>query len=1297
MADYVRKPQLMLKRGMNVTLPGDRLAQEYFQYVRNVRSFKVGEWRQRGGTSLLYPSLGESVSHITRVNNNVDGSFRRFVGTTAGKIYVDNSIHTVLGLADSGYSASDFSTVVSRPDRSPLPHLFVANSQRQSKFSPTGVRTEWGLAAPTAPPDPVMSLRPTNQIFYGLGPVFSAVNGSVGSATPLNTVITAVLVDPGLTGLASIVLTLQDENITVGAMVDLIQTVPPFTNGITVVEDVFQPISNTTIAGITYDSGATGLCTIQLATATTGLRKDTLIRLNGTELVRVLSVTDGFDGLPSLRCSTAGTFSVGQVVAGLRSFRGYIGGLPVVPTTWSVTRRIQEFTVSAAGRATFTFTSAIDMSSSAGRPLQPEDYVQIGVRPSDFASVTEIQLQFDCDAATNDFTRNYFFKSIRPPDLQAAISQTGTSISAQQTGIVREQIDDFVDDKFRDDQFLDTGLAIGDSNRDQKDQVNILLGSGFEVGDNQGPISGEGTPGNRQWSQVFIPVSEFQRVGSDASRGWADIQAFRVSITATATPIVGFSEIWIGGTYGPNAFDLPGYTYVYRARNSTTGTRSNPSPPNRSPVVPKREQVFIAAPVYPDPQADVFDIFRIGGTLTNFHYVGTQRAGSQFIDTISDSIARRNPIIEFDRFKPWPRSDLAKSGICNVVGTAVTRVSGDTFNTAWVRGTQIIINDKAYSFYSNPSSSTFLHLNESAGNQVGVTFQIPDPQLDGQPMPSVFGPFSGASGEFLFGCGDPTNPGYLYYTNGNDPESSSDVNNIELCGPSEKLMNGVVLDGIPYCFSDKRAWRILPSFQGGQSGAGSDFYPQETAIGKGLAGRYGICVGDALYFASFDGIYRTRGDAIESLTDDSLAPLFDRDGTFISDFGVPVSPIDFSNPNDITLSYSFDGVYFTYKARDTNFYTFLFSFLTQGWGLDSIATGQITRSSREMRTQDADNVIVGTSGGKVLIRSNSVFLDDADPISCEIWDREEIWGDIRSTKQVGDTIIDVNPAGATLTPTLRYDNNETNDVLSTITGSTRDQFIRDINAGSGRIVRGVSLDLTWSNGTSGTPRVYAWEPAALVKPEESVNRATDWDNGGYTGTKWLQGFRLRGDTLGLIKSFQVETDGGTFIESFNFTANGEQVVTFWLTNPVVAHEFRIRGTDTDLWRNMGVEWVFEPEPELAAVWETQVTSFDLPFFSHIREVMIAHRSTSDVTMTVTTDGVSNSYLIPHGGGSRIRSYLPVMAIKAKYHKFRFTSAAPFGLWIKDIECRVGPWGRSESYTIQRPFGDISRSNGGARL
>jgi hypothetical protein len=560
----------------------------------------------------------------------------------------------------------------------------------------------------------------------------------------------------------------------------------------------------------------------------------------------------------------------------------------------------------------------------------------------------------------------------------------------------------------------------------------------------------------------------------------------------------------------------------------------------------------------------------------------------------------------------------------------------------------------------------------------------------------VFGPYAGASAEFIFAVGDIRNPGFLYFSNGDDPESASGLF-IELCPPSEKLISGVVLDGIPFCFSDKRSWRILPSFEGGQTGAGAPFYPQETAMGKGLVARAGICVGDSIYFVSYDGIYRSRGDAVESLTDDSLKPLFDVDGTFITDFVVPVSPVDLESPDDISLIYSMDGLYFSYKGRDASYYTFFRSQFTQGWMLDSVTTGAITRSLRELQSENADNVVVATNEGRVLIRDNSVFRDGSDVISGRIWDREEIWDSLRYTKQVGDTMLDINPANATITPTMRYENNTSTDLLANITGSGRDQFVRDINAGSGRIVRGAALDLVWNNATTESPKFYAWEPSGLIKAEETLNRATDWDAGGYTGTKWLQGFRLKGDTLGLDKSFQVEIDGGTFVESFTFIANGEQVVTFWLDEPVVCHEMRIRGSDTDLWRNMGIEWIFEPEPERASVWETQATSLDLPFYSHIREMMIAHRSTNDITMTVTSDGVPLSYTIPNGGDDRVRSYIVQQAVKAKYRSFRFESAEPFGLWIADIEVKAGEWGRTESYKTIKPFGDLSRSNGGARI
>jgi hypothetical protein len=1314
----------MFKRGMNVTVPGDRLAQEHFQYARNVRSYKLGEWRQRPGMSLLYPSLGIPIYQISRINNDIDGTFRRVVGANnggTGEIHVDNALHTALNLVDSGYSPTQFSTVISRPDRSPLPYMFVGSAARNSKISPTGSRSEWGIAAPVAAP----IVEPQGVNYRSLNSIadLSSTAGwtiSTGSVSAPGAVLSianfsAFLYDSGSTGMACyMTLLVAPIPILPEAGVVIKLTHASAGTETAMVQEYHQAVapeigtSGASIASIVYDSGSTGLCTMTLIGVNSGIERNSVLRLNhggGTaEFVRILSVTSSLEGNMSVRCSTVNTHGSSEIVNGIQSNRIFTN------LAHSSTTSVDQFSFSAAysavsGDVVTLSRSGISVNctqapiSSGGspttRPLKSDDILNVSIQAL-FDTIEEIQIQFD--VAATGFTPDYYYISIRQPDLIGATNLSTSSIAAQQLGFSRKNLDESIESSASTTSSPPPVGDLGDLPDSDFDNQYFGLPVPGDVTQKGNPITVTANV-NQGRAIIKVPMSSLVRVGTGVG-SLRDVSAIRIKVKYNNTSTSGFAlyAFNISGSYEPNTFEAPNYSYVYRGRNTLTGARSNPSPAIRSPIESVRRRTLVTIPAHPDPQVDVIDVFRTGGTLTNYYLVGTLTNGATTLeDRTPDSVAIRNPQLEVDRFKPWVTSDVPKSGLCNVTGTSVTYVSGDAFNTGWVKGTQIIISDRVYTLYTNPSSTTRLELNESAGVGTNLAFQIPEPVLDGRTYPAVFGPFSGASGEFVFAVGDPRNPGFLYWTNGNDIESTSDLNFVELCPPSEELMNGVVLDGIAYCFSDKRAWRILPSFQGGQSGGGSDFYPQETAIGKGLVGRSAICVGDAIYFVSFDGIYRTRGDAIESLTSDSLTPLFDKDGTFITDFTVPVSPIDFGSPDDISLSYSFDGLYFTYKGRDTNYYTFYLSFMTGGWVLDSIGTGQILRSSRELRTQDADNVIVGTTGGKVMIRSNSVFRDDADAISCEIWDREEIWGDPRSTKQVGDTMIDIDPANATIGVTLRYENNTSNDVLSNITGNGRDQYVRDVNSGSGRIVRGVALDLTWSDGTSGTPRVYAWEPAALVKPEESVNRATDWDNGGYTGTKWLQGFRLRGDTIGLAKSFQVEVDGGILVESFNFTANGEQVITFWLTNPVVAHEFRIRGTDSDLWRNMGVEWIFEPEPERAAVWETQVTSLDLPFYSHIRELMVAHQSTTDITMIITIDGVNYSYQIPHGNGNRVRSYLPAQAIKGKYHKFRFESSQPFGLWLEDMEVRAGAWGRMESYMTQKPFGDISRQNGGARI
>ena len=173
---------------------------------------------------------------------------------------------------------------------------------------------------------------------------------------------------------------------------------------------------------------------------------------------------------------------------------------------------------------------------------------------------------------------------------------------------------------------------------------------------------------------------------------------------------------------------------------------------------------------------------------------------------------------------------------------------------------------------------------------------------------------------------------------------------------------------------------------------------------------WGVAFGDQIYFISWDGIYATKGDALVSLTDESLAPLFRRDGTestFNSFYGV--SPISFSEGNQkyMSLTYSRDGLYFTERDIEGNQVVWYYGFLNQGWSIDSY-TPQSSRIFRESGGT-ADVLLMGSFNG-FLYQYDIAERDDAgSTISFRMVTREEDWGDSRAQKQMGDVAIDVDP------------------------------------------------------------------------------------------------------------------------------------------------------------------------------------------------------------------------------------------------------------------------------------------------
>ena len=213
------------------------------------------------------------------------------------------------------------------------------------------------------------------------------------------------------------------------------------------------------------------------------------------------------------------------------------------------------------------------------------------------------------------------------------------------------------------------------------------------------------------------------------------------------------------------------------------------------------------------------------------HYVGSvpNLLGSfPFLDPYSDDDIKTAPALEIDAVMPFPSFDVPMTGTYGVVGTQVTWVSGPQFNPNWAPGQEILINGVAYIVFGQPASATSLTTVENVGVLNGVPFLVAEPTLIGQPLPHIIGPFD--QGNFLLGWGDPRNPGVIYATKGNDPDSAPIQYFLELSTPSEPIVGGVIYDNNAIVASNKRFWRISIDANAVASGQGNVLVKQELRL-----------------------------------------------------------------------------------------------------------------------------------------------------------------------------------------------------------------------------------------------------------------------------------------------------------------------------------------------------------------------------------------------------------------------------------------------------------------------------------
>lgn len=1348
MANYTRPGSIrFFLRGMSLK-PQDALEPDEVGYIRNMRSYQRGTIEPRYGlTKISTGSLSGPVHSLYRLNDP-DGfggepTQQRYAGATTKLFRGSVGAPVAYSQVYDGFSGDPLSFVTAAPVRSPKPWAYVGDRLLNRKVDTAGNTAPLGCRQPHSPSDEPSATVDVLQFLVLDGGAaltdWAAVGTAGGAITQVsrcNTIASAILYDSGTTGNCSIV-PADFTNIIQGAILSLNLSPGPGDEEV-IVASVQPAVGSTTIAAVIFDAGATGLCTIQPTTSlatgqlesasfteaqdrfspgavppagapsvvrTVDFAVNSLVSLNGGPPVRVLSVAQGTDGVISFRCNSPAALAAGQTIAGVAAFRtttavNHPNGVALFATVNAQVLTAANATDPFVGGLQVGTPIVVDASQITGanipRATQPDDDIVLAFRADLLAYVNEVRffLNVDPDASTPAiFLKNYYQFAWRANDLIAAIQSSNAAVTdtmqqARQNSVLQTIADQNPIPPPVDPE-LDTGSP-----------QYAITGPAASTSSNAIGITAQSNQlalGNNQWILLRCKVGDLQRIGMDSTLTLANINAIQilVQIQGTTSPVtVEYADFYLSGGFGPDVRDtLPPYLFCYRHRSSSTGAIGNPSPPTRGGVFPRRQRVILQGTASTENTVDLDDWFVRGGSLATWSYAGSVPTGTIFNFDAADSAVDGGETVTYDHYQPWPISDLPRSGTCNVAGTAIQWVSGDTFNVDWAPGSAVLVNGLAATIYA-VASSTLLFVNENVGSGTAVSFAVIEPLILAQPLP-VFWPVSIGGAIFTFAAGDSTDPTALHWTNGNDPDATSDKNWLFIA--NEQVQNGGTYNAQPFVFTTDNLYRITPTF-----GQVSDFRVDLTPCGYGLWAKWAFCLTpEGIVFLAKDGIRLTaNGAPAISLSDPDLRPIFPNEGA-TGETTRGIVPPDMTQTTRLRLAYVDGKVFFDYVGIDGADYTLIYDIEAKGWLFDRYDESGIR--TRYWEIGSASNTeILGAESGFLYEYDSTVLLDGAAPIDWEVWTAHTDGGDARAVKQFGDVMLDCQPGatlnGFTITPVA--DNGL--DVLSSTVGAaaaTRTQYVIDINTGQGVLSRNLGLRIAGQSNLCDLhrPLFYLWEPSFLDKTAQIQERATDWDDLGYAGAKFVQGIVIRANTYGVNKTVNIEADGGAVQQTLTINHNGEQEIAYPLSasgwTPFLSQLVRLRSADTVPWLLLNARWVAEPAPELASQWSTQDTTFDQDGFLSMRDGVIAYLSTAPIALTVYHDQVGLTYTLPSSSGVYIRSYFPFQAAKGKSVRFTATSDQPFRIFKRDCTFRALSW--AKGYMAVQPFGGPSRTDGAA--
>ncbi len=916
----------------------------------------------------------------------------------------------------------------------------------------------------------------------------------------------------------------------------------------TIIQDVLPPINQGAeleVDSIYYLSGSSGHCivtprqspvspTVPASVGNTpvasslysdpamaSLRRGALIKFISatdyhSEICLVLSVTRGPTGILSFETVTTQTYTSLDTIMGIPTIVVDHFNITTATEGEELISRVLDSTLSGVGTgqlsqtlASSPFTQIIDIDR--GITPQSDDYITFAVKISDLTKFTSGRLIWNV-GDTVDYTTDIFYADFTQedilrlnPGLNRAFTPTLNDYLSTQ-GLSQEIFNSFSLER----------------------QTEIQAQYNYLYGNQTPPTSSTQFYPSNQWTVIQFPIRSLIRAGQNQSRSLSTCNAVRMEFTVTASITVAFTQITIGGGGQPDVgrFNSP-YFYIVRGRSSITGAVSNPSPVSRYGVSPRRQQVRLQfVDFVNDPQMDLWDIYRYGGTVTSWRYLATipntsgMSATYVYTDDQFDTSIRLNPPAEYDNFQPWPTIDLpfdlSLFGSGNVFGTAVvlTLTTVPPNILRWLPGTLMVINNIAYTLWTRPtlvSGSTYLlRTVETIGSGVITSMVIYEPIVGNQHLPYVWGPDENGT---VFAAGDPLRPGFVYFSKSNNPDSAPDKFNLEITPPSEPILGGEIIDGLCMVASSHRWWALYPNF-----GGSPRYQKVQRAIPRGLAAPYARCSdGKNIYICATDGIWIATDQSGKSLTDDDLRDLFPHEGVDGHDIvyaGKTIYAPDYKYAANFRLSFCKGYLYFDYLDSNATQRTLVLDTTKPKtpWVVDEYAD---PISVHYWLEGPQDNLTTPAAFSSVLVMGDSngfVFLqvdrenDNHVPIDGVISTFEFNGGDVRADMLWGDAFLDSIPeCGITVTP---ISDRVASGASTSITASTSRQ--RSVVKASGIEKKTLGILIEWTDDfdyvTTVPTKLFAWQPLHQpipIKIYQWKTQGTNFGLQGYMHIPWI--------------------------------------------------------------------------------------------------------------------------------------------------------------------------------------------------